>query len=869
VSSSKPAPFFLWVLAVALAACAAPPPSGDPFDWSELPQLPLATGGPFAGESGGALVVAGGSHFPGLPAYQGGAKEWVDSVFVLPEGAARWQSMARLPEPRGYGASFTVPEGLVIAGGSNATGHTAEVLLLHWADGELQLEHLPELPHPIANTAGAVLGRMLYVLGGQVSPGSTAGSRNFWRLDLDRRGDGWRELEPWPGPGRILPAVAAQDGAVYLISGAELLPGEDGSVGRRFLTDAYRYRPASGWERIADVPHPVVAAPAGAYGSAHVLVFGGDTGEHFHRQAELQERHPGFSRDVLAYHTVTGRWIRIGSLPPMSQLTTTLVRHRGAVVIPTGEDRPAHRSSRVLLGQPASAQAQLGALDFSVLGIYLVGLVVTGAYFARRKSTTEEFFLAGRRIPWWAAGLSIYGTQLSALTFMAIPAKAYATNWVFFLVNMGILLVAPLVVHFYLPFFRRLRITTAYEYLELRFNLAVRWFGSISFILLQLGRMGIVVALPSIALSTVTGIPLVVSILLMGILTTLYSVLGGIEAVIWTDVLQVVVLLGGALVSLVLIVARVGGPGELLTVAAEAGKFHLIDWTWDHTTTALWVVLLGNFLANLVPYTSDQAVVQRYLTTPDEKSAARAIWTNALLAIPGTAVFFAVGTALFVFYQAHPENLNPALAADAIFPWFISRQLPAGIAGLVIAGIFAAAMSSLDSSMNSVATVGVSDFYRRINPAATDRSALKLARGLTVALGILATATALLIATSGVESLWDVFLGILGLIGGALAGVFGLGIFTRRAHGRGALIGALTGAATVLAVQQYTDVHFFLYAGVGISTCFVVGFLASLALPAPRRDIEGLTIHTMPGKSEPARPRSPRLVDSASARVRS
>ena len=198
--------------------------------------------------------------------------------------------------------------------------------------------------------------------------------------------------------------------------------------------------------------------------------------------------------------------------------------------------------------------ASFGYINYAVLAAYLTLLVVMGFYFARREKTTDDFFLAGRRIPWWAAGLSIFGTQLSAITYLAMPARAYATDWTLLILNIGIFAIAPVVIYLYLPFFRRLNITTAYEYLEKRFHVSIRMFGSLSFILFQLGRMGIVILLPALALSAVTGFNIFICIALIGILSTIYTVLGGIEAVIWTDVLQALVLIGGAFVALAIII---------------------------------------------------------------------------------------------------------------------------------------------------------------------------------------------------------------------------------------------------------------------------------------------------------------------------
>lgn len=470
-------------------------------------------------------------------------------------------------------------------------------------------------------------------------------------------------------------------------------------------------------------------------------------------------------------------------------------------------------------------------MNYVTLGIYLVLTLVVGLYFTGREKTTDDFFLGGRRVPWWAAGLSIFGTQLSAITFMAIPAKAYGTNWSYIFNHVTIVMVAPIVVFFYLPFFRRLRLTTAYEYLEMRFNVAVRLFGAAAFCLMQLGRMGIVLYLPAIALSTVTDLNIYVSILIMGVLCTVYTAFGGIEAVIWTDVVQVAVFLGGALLCVVAIALRVnGGLIGIIDTGLQAGKFKVLNPSWDYTIASVWVIFVGTLFSNLVPYSADQAVIQRYLTTPTEKQAARAIWTNAALTMPSAFIFFFLGTALYAFYTVHANKPDPNLGADAILPWFIVHELPAGVAGIVVAAIFAAAMSTLDSSINSMATVLVTDFYGRIKPDSSDRTRLLFARVFTVLLGALGTGCAVFIAGAEIQSLWDLFLALLGMLGGGLAGVFVLGIFTRRANGPGALLGIIVSTAVLYLVKQHTQAHFLLYGAIGIITCVAVGYIAALAM---------------------------------------
>jgi SSS family transporter len=849
----------------------------SPLRWSELPPLPDPVGfaGPFAGVSGGWLIVAGGANFPGGRPWDGHAKVWHDRVFLLAEPDGEWTlAPTRLPRPAAYGISVTWNDRVICIGGGDADEHFGDCFTLSRVGGDarsgadVRVDPLPPLPRPTAFACGAILGDVVYVMGGTDRPDATECLRRVLALDLaapdDRRA--WIEVDAWPGPERYLAVAGAQAGGLYLFGGIRLTSGEDGAPSRvtPFLQDAYRFAPDAGglagrWERVADLPAPRAAGPtpALALGPAHLALLGGDDGAR--GGAARRDAHPGFDDGVLASHTVTGSWTGLGRMPsdhgpdPAGRpeagtwppVTTTTVPWNGGFVVPTGEIRPGVRTTRVLVADPVAPTPRFGALNYAVIVAYLAALVLMGVYFSRRERTTGDFFLGGRRVPWWAAGISIFGTQLSAITFLAIPAKTYATDWVYFIQNMGIVAIAPLIVWMYLPFFRRLELTTAYEYLEHRFNVIVRLLGAISFVAFQLARMGIVMFLPALALAAVTGMDIVVCIVAMGVLCTVYTVLGGIEAVIWTDVLQVVVLLGGALLALAIIVLDVdGGVAGAVGAALDQDKLRL---EWDWTGPALGVILLGAVFNNLVPYSSDQAVVQRYLTTKDERRAAGAVWAGALLAVPASIIFFGVGTALFVFYQQHPERLNPLGPPDQIFAWFIVQELPAGVAGLVVAGIFAAAMSSLDSSMNSVSAVITTDFFRRFLGERSERSLLALARWITVGLGVGGTATAVLMAQVEVQSLWDEFLAYVGLLGGTMAGLFALGIISTRATATGAIVGAAAAAAALVYVKTGTDLSGLAYAAVGMVTCVVVGYLASRVLPAGAGSVDGLTIHTMSG----------------------
>ena len=875
-SRSRRGPRLLARAGAALVAVAAGPlsaPAEDPppaLAWARLPDLPDPRGvaGPFAGVCGeaadGRLVVAGGANFPGRPPWEGGTKAWHATAWMLADPQSAWMEVEPLPRPLAYGVSASFGGRLWCIGGGDAREHVASTLALRWdaAGGRVVIEHdaLPPLPRPVAFAAGLVVGSRLYVAGGQETPAATEALSSFHSIDLAAAlADGptaptvrWREHPSWPGPPRILPVLGARDGRISLVSGARLAAAADesGGVTRTFLADAYRFDPATDdWSVRTPPPLPLVAAPGPAIpvGFSQLAFLPGDDGTLFHRQRELADRHPGFSRTVLLHDTLTDTWRAAGAVPSAvadrdvaPAVSTPTVGWRGRTVVPSGEIRPGVRTPAVLAVMPAAQPAVFGAAEWAVLVAYLGGLVAIGVACARGEHTTADFFLGGRRIPWWAAGISIFGTTLSAITYLSIPARAYATDWSMLVLNGGIVLVAPLVVGWYLPAFRRSGVTTAYEYLETRFDLSLRLFGAACFTLLQLARMGIVILLPAVAISAVTRIPVPQAIVAMGVLATLYTALGGIEAVIWTDVLQVVVLLGGAVVVLAVALAGIdGGAARAFELAAGAGKVRLVQPSWDAAGDSLWVIVVGAVFANaLVPYTTDQSVIQRYLATPDERQAARAVWTNALIAVPATLLFFAVGTTIFCFYASHPAAV-PLLASSAeLVPWFATTRLPTGCGGLVVAGVFAAAMSSLDSGMHSVSTVLTNDVVKRFQPHGSDAVRLRIARGLVIALGAVGTATALWMSRVEVPHFWDLVVTLMGLFGGPLSGLFFLGVFTRGVASRHAWVGVVAAVAAVIWLRFGTPANGILAGGLGWATCVAVGMLAAIADPG-RHDRRG------------------------------
>lgn len=581
------------------------------------------------------------------------------------------------------------------------------------------------------------------------------------------------------------------------------------------------------WEPLARFPGEIVPVGAVRVGPHHILAAG------ISPHGEIEE---------WLYHTVTDTWVQ-AEVPAFEGVLQSGLgsaeEGRGIVLATRIDDH-----IRLYTGRPKPSPA-LRRSDILVLCLYFAAILGIGFWFARKENSTDAYFRGGKSVPYWAAGLSIVATKLSAISFMAIPAKCFATNWLYLLQPAGNLVIAYVVIRYFLPFFCRLDVTSVYEYLEKRFDVTVRTVGSLSYAFYELVRMGVLLLLPSIVLSVVTGINIYVCIILIGVLSTVYTLLGGVEAVIWTDVVQVLIMIGGTLLAIVLIVAAIpGGGGALIDTLATHGKLKSFDWSWDLTAPTMWVIMLS-WVGKIQEFISNQTIVQRFISTTDEKAAGRSMWINGIIGVPAVWLFFVLGAALYGFYHAFPQRLVPTMAQpDALVPWFIVAELPPGIAGALIGAVFAAAMSSLDSAINSMSAVLVTDIYTRFWSRQTSEKALRLAHWLTAVLGLAGTASALLMAGYNIKSLFDQVMMIIGLLGGPLAGMFALGILTTRANKWGVLAGFAVSALGQYVVKSHLHIHFFLFGLVGVCSCFIIGYLASYLFPEPEREFSGLTIHT-------------------------
>ena len=487
----------------------------------------------------------------------------------------------------------------------------------------------------------------------------------------------------------------------------------------------------------------------------------------------------------------------------------------------------------------------MNGLDATIIIVYLLAMVGVGMGFMRRNKSADDYFRGGGRLPWWVVSLSIYATLFSSITFLSIPALTYHSDCRYFFKTLGILVLVPIVVKYYLPFFRKLNLTSAYEYLEVRFNLGCRLFASAAFVLFMIARTAVVAYLPSVAIAAVTGIDVNLAIVIVTLITIVYCTIGGVEAVVWSDFVQSVILIGSTIaIYAYLVCGTDGGLSGFLAKGMEAGKFKMMDFGWDWAQPVLWVAVVGGIVENLASYTSDQCVVQRYMTCRDEVGAAKSIKLNGVLSFVNCFVFFTLGVALWTFYQSHADKIPTLAKQDQIFPWFIAHELPVGFSGLVLAAVAAATMSTLSANLNSAATAITTDFYKRLvcrrgvrAASEEDRKTLLCGKVSTVVIGLLGGALALVLANMEIGSIYDVFLKFLGVLTGGLACLFLMGRFFPFVNGRGAFVGLVANYAVCFSLDLLPFAHkphLLLYGFFGIVACLVVASVASLVVPGRR-----------------------------------
>ena len=452
-------------------------------------------------------------------------------------------------------------------------------------------------------------------------------------------------------------------------------------------------------------------------------------------------------------------------------------------------------------------------IDWTVLIGYFVGIMALGLFFWRRNKSADQFTAGGRSLPGWLCGLSIFATYLSSISYLALPGKAFVDNWNAFMFSLALPLAALIAVRYFVPLYRKSGEISAYSLLETRFGLWARIYASTFYLLYQIARIGVVMYLMALPMAVLFGWDIRTVIIVTGVIVTAYSFVGGIVAVIWADAIQAIVLLVGAFLALgILLMGMPGGPAEVIEVASQSGKFSLGNPALlDLSQPTIWVVFAFGLFDNLRNFGVDQSYVQRYIAARSDREAAKSVWLGALLYVPVSALFLFIGSSLFAYYDSHPEEtqevrlivaeqklmqagvgvnsveyqsqldlitseLTNKDLGDRAFPHFIASHLPQGARGLLIAAVFAAAMSTVSTSLNSAATLVMSDFYRRLlRPQSGDAREVAVLRAATIAWGVMGTIMALALVRL-TESALDIWWLLSGVLGAAIIGLFLLGL---------------------------------------------------------------------------------------------
>ena len=473
------------------------------------------------------------------------------------------------------------------------------------------------------------------------------------------------------------------------------------------------------------------------------------------------------------------------------------------------------------------------AIDFGVLVVYLLAVLVAGLMFSKKEMKGKEFFKGDGTIPWWVTSVSIFATLLSPISFLSLAGNSYAGTWVLWFAQLGMFIAVPLTIRYFLPLYSRLDLDTAYQYLEIRYDSkGLRVLGALMFIIYQIGRMSIIMYLPSVVLADLTGISVNALIVVMGVIAIVYSYTGGLKSVLWTDFIQGMVLIIGVTCTLFFLIGNIdGGFGTVMSNLSEGGKFlgeNDVIFDPNILKTSVFIIFVGAGLNTFSSYVSSQDIVQRFTTTTDIKQLKKMTYGNGILSMGLATVFYLIGTCLFIFYTQNPE-LAQTVKQDQIFASYIAYELPVGVTGILLAAIYAASQSTLSTGLNSVATSWTLDIQTMISKDLDFKQQTKIAQYISLGVGIVAIGVSIILANGEIKSAYEWFNSFMGLVLGVLAGIFVLGAFSKKATKLGAYVGFIVSAIVVVTLKyKVPEVSSWAYSLITITTSVIVGQIVSL-----------------------------------------
>lgn len=485
----------------------------------------------------------------------------------------------------------------------------------------------------------------------------------------------------------------------------------------------------------------------------------------------------------------------------------------------------------------------MNTVDIVIFIVYLAGVVVFGSSFYKKNKSSKSFTLGNNNIPTWVISMSIFATFVSSISYLALPGQAYLSNWNPFVFSLSIPFATFMALKFFVPLYRSVGSPSAYTFLEKRFGPWAKYYASVMYLLTQLMRAGTILYLLALTLNVILGWDIVAIIIVTGISVMIYSLLGGIQAVVWTDAIQGIILIAGAVVVAVQIVLKMPeGLGQIFSIAAEGDKMNLGSFGFELTSSTFWVVLIYGLFINLQNYGIDQNYIQRYMTASSEKEAKKSALLGGLLYIPVSLLFLFIGTSLFAYYDVFPNLLPGSVEGDKVFPFYIVKELPVGITGLLISSVFAAGMSTVSTSVNSSATIILNDFFKaKENDLNAEKKSMKILYSASFIFGTLSIIIA--ISMINVQSALDAWWKLASIFSGGMLGLFLLGYFAKKIHSTAAIVGVIAGAAVIgwmsLSPIFFTSDNLLVYASpfhnylsivFGTMTIFIVGFLIGVAI---------------------------------------
>ncbi len=482
----------------------------------------------------------------------------------------------------------------------------------------------------------------------------------------------------------------------------------------------------------------------------------------------------------------------------------------------------------------------MNTIDVVVFFVYIIGITVFGGSFFKKNKTSSSFTIGNKDIPGWVVTMSIFATFVSSISYLALPGNAFQSNWNALVFSFSLPIATLIAVKYFVPLYRKINSPSAYTFMEQRFGAWARIYVSICYLLTQLMRIGTILYLLALTLNAIVGWDIATIIVFTGLIVAVYSMLGGITAVLWTDAIQGILLIGGAVVCIgFMLFSMPEGPTQIFAIAAEHHKFSLGSFNLNLSEPTFWVVLVYGVFINLQNFGIDQNYVQRYMVLKSDKAAQRSALLGGLIYLPISALFLFIGTALFAYYNSAemlPEALQDISKADRVFPYFIVNALPTGLTGLMIASIFAAGMSTISTSFNSSATVFLTDYYDKyFKQNVSDKNRMKVLYISSIIVSLLGITIA--IAMINVKSALDAWWKLSSIFSGGMLGLFLLGMFTKGKNVKGAILGMIAGILVILWLSTSerlfgensigASFHTYLTIVFGTIAIFLVGFLIS------------------------------------------